>query len=132
MAKGGKRNGAGRPKGARNKATLAVLELLDGEAEALTRKVIERALEGDSTALRLCLERICPPRKSHPVNIKLPSVKNIAGVAEAQAAVVRAVADSEITPDEGATIANILEARRKSIETMDYESRLTALEAKAQ
>ena len=46
---------AGRPKGARNKVTVAVESLLDGEAEGLTRKAIELAMKGDTTALRLCL-----------------------------------------------------------------------------
>jgi hypothetical protein len=36
--------GAGRPKGARHKATMAAEALLDGEAKALTRKAIEKAL----------------------------------------------------------------------------------------
>src|SRR5215831_6568815 len=36
---------AGRPKGARNRATVAAEALLDGQAEALTRKAIERALD---------------------------------------------------------------------------------------
>ena len=49
-----------RPKGARNRATLAAETLLDGEAEALTRKAVELALAGDTTALRLCLERVLP------------------------------------------------------------------------
>ena len=49
----GNRYGRGRPEGSRNKATLAAQTLLDGEAEALTRKVIDLALSGDITALRL-------------------------------------------------------------------------------
>jgi len=56
--KGQSGNPNGRPKGIRNKATMAAQELLDGEAEALTRKAIEKAMEGDMTALKLCLERI--------------------------------------------------------------------------
>jgi hypothetical protein len=56
-------NPAGRPKGARNKATVASETLLDGEAEAITRKAVEMALDGDTTALRLVMERILPPRK---------------------------------------------------------------------
>jgi hypothetical protein len=51
-------NPLGRPKGVRNRATVAAEALLEGEAEALTRKAIELALAGDPTALRLCLERI--------------------------------------------------------------------------
>jgi hypothetical protein len=53
-------NPSGRPKGHRNKATMAIEELLDGEAEGLARKVIDKALEGDMAALRLCLERLLP------------------------------------------------------------------------
>jgi uncharacterized protein DUF5681 len=49
-------NPAGQPKGSRNKATLAVEALLDGEAEEITRKVIELAKKGDLVAIRLCLE----------------------------------------------------------------------------
>ena len=51
-------NPAGKPKGTRNKMTRAAEALLDGEAEALTRKAIKLAKAGDLTALRLCLDRI--------------------------------------------------------------------------
>jgi uncharacterized protein DUF5681 len=126
--KGKSGNPAGRRQGSRNKATLALEALMDGQAETITQKAIELALQGDTTALRLCLERICPPRKSRPVNITLPEVKTVDGVAEAQAAVVQAVADGELTPDEGTAFTNILEARRKAIETLDHESRIAKLE----
>lgn len=53
--------------GARHKVPLAAGALPDGEAEDLTRKAVQMALDDDSTALRLCLERISPPRKDAPV-----------------------------------------------------------------
>jgi hypothetical protein len=59
--KGRSGNPKGRPAGARNKATQSAELLLDGEAEALTRRAVELALAGDGMALRLCLERIIPP-----------------------------------------------------------------------
>jgi Family of unknown function (DUF5681) len=59
-------NPAGRPRGSRNKTTMAAEALLDGEAEGITRKAIEKALEGDMGALRLCLERVLPPRRDRP------------------------------------------------------------------
>ena len=62
----------GRPKGTRHKATLAAEALLDGEAEALTRKAKEAALGGDTTAMRLCLERILPARRSRTVQFATP------------------------------------------------------------
>src|SRR5215204_7316148 len=67
-------NPAGRPPGSRNKTTLAVDALLDGEAEALTRKAIELAKAGDMVALRLCLDRVCPPRKDRPVSFAMPEL----------------------------------------------------------
>src|SRR5215208_4970074 len=66
----------GKPKGARHKVTLAIEALLDGEAEALTRKAIELAKAGDLVALRLCLDRICPPRKDWPVSFALPELSD--------------------------------------------------------
>jgi hypothetical protein len=128
----GNTHGNGRPAGSRNRASLAMEALLDGQAEALTAKAIELALEGDATALRLCLERLCPPRKSRPVQIELPEATDAAGVAGAQAAVVQAVAAGELTPDEGTTLGGLLEARRKALETTELEARIAAIEAAQQ
>jgi len=63
----------GRPKGARHKASQAIEQLLEGEAKALTRKAIDLALDGDTTALRLCLERIAPARKDAAVRFPFPN-----------------------------------------------------------
>jgi len=118
----------GRPKGARNKATQAALALLEGEAEALTRKAVETALEGDTTALRLCLERIAPPRKDAPVAFTLPSMQSARDAAQAAGAVLAAVADGELTPTEGAHVMALVEAYRRTLETTELEARLAALE----
>ena len=74
--KGRSGNPKARPPGARNKATEIAEILLDGEAEALTRRAVELALAGEATALRLCLERIIPPRRGRPVQLGLPPVRN--------------------------------------------------------
>jgi Family of unknown function (DUF5681) len=50
-------NPSGKPKGARNKTTVAMEKLLDDDAATITSKAIELAKNGDLTALRLCLER---------------------------------------------------------------------------
>lgn len=121
-------NPNGRPEGSRNKATLAIEALLDGEAEEITRKVIEKAKAGDSVALRLCLERICPPRRERPVMLVLPPVDQPAGVVQATAAVLRAMAAGEITPAEAREVAAILDGQRRAIETDELERRIAALE----
>jgi len=80
------------------------MALLDGEAEALTRKAVDLALEGDTTALRLCLERIAPPQRDAHVSVALPPMKSSADAARVAAAVLDAVAVSELTPTEGAHV----------------------------
>ena len=58
---------SGRPKGSRNKATIAIESLLQGQAEALTQTAVTITLEGDSIALQLCMERIAPTPKDQPI-----------------------------------------------------------------
>lgn len=121
----------GKPKGTRSRATMAAEALLNGEAEALTRKAVERALEGDGLALRLCLERLVPPRKDTPVMIDLPAINDAGDVVGASAAVLAAVAAGDITPDEAGRVMTLLTAHRAIIEAGDLERRITALETKA-
>ena len=105
------------------------MALLDGEAEALSRKAVELALEGDTTALRLCLERIAPPRKDAPVTFDLPTMNSAADAAKAAGAVLNAVADGDLTPTEGAHIMALVETYRRTLETSDLETRIATLEA---
>lgn len=120
----------GRPRGARHKTTLAVLALMEGEAESITRTCIEAAKAGDLTAIRLVLDRLLPPAKERPLRVKLPDVVSLEDVAQAQAAILKAVAAGELLPTEGATLAGIVESRRKAIETAELEARVSALESK--
>lgn len=118
----------GRPAGARNRATLAVEALFEGEAVGLARRAVELAMGGDTVALRLCLDRIAPPRKGRTIALTLPPVTTASDVAAAVGAVVEAVAAGDLTPDEGRTMAAILETRRRAIETLELENRLSAIE----
>lgn len=118
----------GRPRGARHKATQAALALLDGEAEALTRQAVTMALEGDTTALRLCLERIAPPRRDAPVTFDFPRMETARDAAMAAGAVLEAVALGDLTPTEGAHIMALVETYRRTLETTELEARVAALE----
>ena len=114
-------NPAGRPKGSRNKTTLAAQGLLDGEAEALTRKAIELALSGDPVALRLCLERILPRCGGRLVELPLPKVKTVTETALGLATVIHAVGAGMLTPGEAETISRILETHGRLTEAADRE-----------
>jgi hypothetical protein len=118
----------GRPKGARHKTTLAVETLLDGEAEALTRKAIEMAKAGDMTALRLCLDRIAPARKDRGIAFELPAVTTVTDIVKASGALLLAVAEGELTPSEGGELSKLLDGHRSAMTTAELEARIAKLE----
>ena len=126
--KGRSGNPAGRRPGSRNKATIAAAKLLAGEAEGLTRKAVELALEGDPMALRLCVERILPVCRERAVKFALPPIESPADIAPAMKAVTSALADGEITPGEAGRIAAVVDTFVRAIETSDFEERLKELE----
>ena len=126
--KGQSGNPEGRPPGARNKATETAELLLAGEAEALTRKAVELALAGDAVALRLCLERIIPPRRGRPVQLGLPPVRGAADLGGTMAAITNAAASGAITPGEAAELARVVEIFVRAVEASDFERRLQQLE----
>ena len=121
-------NPKGRKKGTRNKATLAAQALLDGEAESLTRKAVELALQGDTTALRLCLERLVPPCREAPVIFDVPAIKTAADAVKAMGALLEAVAEGRLTPTQGTALAGMIETFRRTLETEDLARRLALIE----
>ena len=123
-------NPAGKPAGARHKVTRAVEALLEGQHAALTQKAIDLALQGDGPALRLCLDRIAPPRKDVPVSFALPPIVTAGDTVQASASLLAAVAGGEVTPDEAGRVMALLTAHKALVEAGDLESRITALEAK--
>lgn len=119
----------GKPKGSRHRATQAIEAMLEGQQEALTQAAIDKALEGDVTALRLCLDRIAPARKDAPVRFDLPEIETAQDAANAARAILKAVADGDVTPLEAATVMAVVEQFRRTLETTEIEGRITALEA---
>ena len=118
----------GRPKGARNKTSIAIEGLLQGQAEALTQNVITKALEGYSIALRLCMERIAPARKDQHVSFSLPNIDNALDASEAAGSVLAAVSTGNLTPIEATRVMGLIDSYRRILELTDIENRLQALE----
>jgi phage I-like protein len=124
-------NPAGKPKGARNKTTLAVEALLEGEAETLTRKAIEIAKSGDMQALRLCLDRIAPARKDRHVPIDLPALDSAADAVKASAVIVAALSEGELSPSEASELSKLVGNYVAALTAADFEKRLALLETAA-
>uniref|UniRef100_I2PZY3 DUF5681 domain-containing protein n=1 Tax=Desulfovibrio sp. U5L TaxID=596152 RepID=I2PZY3_9BACT len=121
-------NPKGRTPGTRCKATMAAQALLDGEAETLTRKAVELALEGDLVALRLCMERIVPPRKDSPVKVNFPVLRTASDLPKAMSVILAAVSAGEVTPSEAQALGGLVEAFRKSLDLAELELLISALE----
>lgn len=120
--------GPGRPAGSRNKATLVLDKLAEGEAKAVLEKQLELAKAGDQQAAQLVLSRIWPIRKGRVVSLALPALETAKDIVAALGFVAVAVGAGELTPEEGASVASVLETKRKALETSDLEDRITALE----
>ena len=106
---------SGRPKGARNKKTLAIDSLLEGQAEALTQTAISKALDGDGMALKLCMERIAPAPKDNTVSFTLAHMNNVSDASQAAGSVLTAVSNGNLTPIEATRVMGLIDSYRRTL-----------------
>lgn len=129
FAKGFAQNPTGRKAGSRNKATHAALALMEGQLEQITQTLIDAALDGEMTAIRLILERLVPPCKEKALPpLDLPPVSDATSLPKLTAAILGAVAEGRITPGEGQTLAALANTHAKNLELAELEQRIAALE----
>jgi len=121
-------NPNGRRAGARNRTSALALKLMDADAKPVILALIEAAKGGDVAAIRLVLERVAPLPRNRPVQFDMPAIETSADLGEAMGAIMRAASDGELTPDEATAIASLIETRRRTIETLELEQRIAALE----
>ena len=112
-------NPKGRPKGSRNRVTLAVEGLIEGKAEQLAGKAIELALEGDSTLIRALLSTVVPPRRDRTVEFELPKIESAADVLDASSAILAATADGNLTPNEAREMMDLLAIHVRTVEVAE-------------
>jgi hypothetical protein len=90
---------------------------------------VELAKSGDTVAIRLVLERICPARRGRLVRFNCSeAIKSSSDVTDVLSEVLVATAQGELTPEEASSIAQVLEIQRRAIELVDIDNRLSALE----
>jgi len=123
-------NPTGRPRGARNRSTVLAEATLDEEADALMRKVIDLAKEGDVTALRLCIERLVPRRLDRFIEFKLPAIREPNDAVAALSRITEGIGQGELTASEAASLVNLVQVTTKALEVLDLDRRLSALEAR--
>jgi Family of unknown function (DUF5681) len=121
-------NPAGRPRGARNKKTIALEALLDGESEALMQKMIGMAKVGDDLAMRLCMERMLAPQRERPVPLHLPRIDSEADARRASAEVIAALGEGEITPKEAEHLMRAIAGAAVIMQSSEIAARLQRIE----
>ncbi|WP_031385778.1 DUF5681 domain-containing protein [Desulfonatronum thiodismutans] len=121
-------NPQGRKLGSRNRVSVMVDELFEGEAQAIAQAAIQKAKEGDSAMLKALLDRICPPRKERPITLDLPSLVDATAIPDATRAIIEAATKGELEPGQAVTMIQAISGHLKAIEISTLESRLSRLE----
>jgi hypothetical protein len=124
----GNKFGKGRPAGSRNKATLALEALIEGQGEDVVNTIIAAAKNGDLAAAKALLDRLVPTRKSAPLSASLSPISGARDLEPALLEVFNRLADGSLTPDEAAQLTGIIANHAKLHETLNLETRLSELE----
>ena len=110
----------GKAKGTRNKVNAMADALLAENAEALLRKAIELAVNGNVTALRLCLDRVVPPRRQATVDAALPDIATRDDAHAATMQVTNLVAAGDLSPSEGQGLVRLFERQALSFAVQQH------------
>ena len=129
FAPGNRANPTGRPAGSRNKATLALEKLMVDDAEDVVKAMLAAAKGGYVQAAKVILDRVVPVRKGRLVEIDLPTVETAEDVVTAMSAVVGAMAEGTVTPEEADVIASVLDVKRRAIETVELAEEVARIRA---
>jgi hypothetical protein len=123
----GNKLGKGRPPGRLNQATI-FQEALEKGGVAIIQTVKSQALKGDATAMRLCMERLVPVAKSRNSRFPAPVAKTAEDLMQSISDLLKVVAEGVLSPQDGESVARIIESQRRMIETEGYDARLRVLE----
>jgi hypothetical protein len=128
FTKGKSGNPAGRPRGAKDKRT-ELRELLKPHAPQLIQRLVEEALDGDVSALRICLDKLIPNIRPKDEALNLPLTGNLTQQGKK---IIRAIGNGTVTPSESSTVMCILQAQAKLVESDELILRIERLEEAAQ
>ena len=118
--------GHGRPPGSGFSSQLREVVGKD-EFKGLVKALLDRALEGDTAAAGVLINRLVPALKpvAETINLELPG-----SLSEQASAVVKAIAKAEVSPGDGKTILDALTAAAALGQVAELEARLAVLEAR--
>jgi hypothetical protein len=124
--KGQSANPAGKPCGVHS--STKVKELIASRLPELVEKAIGMALDGDAAAMKICLERVCPPMRPRDdaVRVDMPQEDTLASLGRR---ILEGMGNSALTPDQAYRMLQSLQALSVIESTDQFEARIATLEA---
>ena len=90
--------------------------------------MIAKAKYGNLPALRICIDRILPPRRERPVHFTMPELRSVGDASKAISALMSVVAKGELGASEPAELSKLIETYVRALEATELEQRLLNLE----
>jgi hypothetical protein len=112
FAPGSSGNPKGKAPGTRNRATVLRALMRDGDEDAIGRVLIERALGGDPVAARFLIDGLNPKPRQRTITLDLPEGADAAAIFRAA---TKAMAASEISPEEARSVVRFLEEGQRMV-----------------
>jgi hypothetical protein len=123
--KGESGNPAGRPKGSKDRRS-QLREMLEDGGKEIVELCVQRAREGDSTALTVLMNKLIPNAKGYPVTLDTSS-NSLAGYSRA---VISEVAMGQMTPEDASRLLQGLGVAARIEEVEELRQRVEQLEAR--
>ncbi len=120
-------NPDGRPKGSKDKRT-QYREMFRDEAENLIKKAVEMAKDGDSSMMRLCIDRIVSPYRARDQKVKLDDLTGT--LTDKGEKIIETMSAGVIAPSDAAKMLQVLVAQARIVELDELDKRVSRLEEK--
>jgi Family of unknown function (DUF5681) len=111
-------NPGGRPTGSLNKKTIAAQAVMEERAEEMASNLLDRAKNGDPTAMRLCMGQLVPSGRNRRVAIELPVVKTPEDAELALTVVTDELAAGNLSISEASALVGLIDRMLRVAERM--------------
>jgi hypothetical protein len=101
---------------------------LEPHAEELIAILVNQAKNGDSAALKLCIDRLIPRVKNDTIDITFPNDISSHSILQMGEQILRGLENRSITPDEGKTLFEVIKSYCSAVLLSDLNQRLDLLE----
>jgi hypothetical protein len=123
-----KKGQSGNPSGRPPQGREELRERLAQRSDEVINKTVELALEGDTTALRLVLERLVPPMKASQAPARIEGMLPEGTLRERAEAILQQVAEGRLSVNDGTEMIRALGSVVRVAEYEDLDRRVQELE----